>query len=98
AWQVDVVAGGRAVAARDGQVPPERVPQTGRLAEGIRAMTAARSLSEVLDTLVNGAAQEAARAGVLLVRGDRFHGWRSLGFDPAFGRATPPVAPAEAAV
>ena len=45
---------------------------TGRLADGIRALGGARSLSEVLDTLVSCAGQEASRAGVLLVRGDRF--------------------------
>ena len=52
-------------------------------------MSGARSLSEVLDTLVSCAAQEAARAGVLLVRGDRFHGWRFLGFDPSVRSGEP---------
>jgi hypothetical protein len=69
-------------AARAERASAERVPATGRIAEGIRALGSARSLSEVLDTLVRCAGQESARTGVLLVRGDRFHGWR--GFDHAF--------------
>jgi hypothetical protein len=69
-------------AARADRASAERVPATGRIAEGIRALGGARSLSEVLDTLVHCAGQESARAGVLLMRGDRFHGWR--GFDHAF--------------
>ena len=61
---------------------PARDAATGRVAERLRTLGGARSLSEVLDTLVRCAGEEAARAGVLLVRGDRFQGWR--GFDPAF--------------
>src|SRR6185295_19472057 len=45
---------------------------TDRLTEAIRALGAARSLSEILDTLVGCAGREAARAGVLLVGGNRF--------------------------
>jgi hypothetical protein len=77
-----------AAAARADQ-SAERGQATGRLAEGIRTLGGARSLSEVLDTLVHCAGQEAARAGVLLVRGDRFHGWRFVGFDPAFETGDP---------
>jgi hypothetical protein len=51
-----------------------------RLIEAIRALGAARSLSEILDTLVGCAGREAARAGVLLVGGNRFRGWRFVGF------------------
>jgi hypothetical protein len=72
----------RAAIARADSTPAERDGATGRLAEAIRALGGARSLSEVLDTLVRCAGEEAARAGVLLVHGDGFHGWR--GFDPAF--------------
>src|SRR5207237_9727937 len=50
----------------------------------IRAIDRARSLSEMLDALVAGAAQEAARAGVLLVRGGRVRGFRFTGFAPSF--------------
>jgi hypothetical protein len=51
-----------------------------RLLETVRAIDASRSLSEILDTLVSGAAREVARAGLLLVRGDRLRGWRFVGF------------------
>jgi hypothetical protein len=54
-----------------------------RLVEAVRSMSRARSLSEVLDTLVSGVGREAPRAGLLLVSGGRLHGWRFVGFDPA---------------
>lgn len=72
----------RAAIDRAERAPAQRDPATGRVAEGIRTLGGARSLSEVLDTLVRCAGEEAARAGVLLVRGERFQGWR--GFDRAF--------------
>jgi len=86
--QVRVVGDELVAAARAEQVPAERGPATGRIAEGIRAMSGARSLSEVLDTLVSCAGQEAVRTGVLLVRGHRYQGWRFLGFDPSFDNAS----------
>lgn len=58
-----------------------------RMLEGIRSISAARSLSEVLDMLASGAAGEAARAGVLLVRGGRLRGWRFVGFPSRFDTA-----------
>jgi hypothetical protein len=78
-----------AAAARSEQGGAEGGQVIGRLAEGIRALSGAPSLSEVLDTLVSCAGQEAARAGVLMVRGDRFHAWRFLGFDPSFDTGDP---------
>jgi len=87
--QVRVVGDELAAAVRAQQVAAQQVPATGRLASGIRAMNDARSLSEVLDTLVSCARREAARAGVLVVRGDRFHGWRFLGFDPSLDSGEP---------
>ena len=56
---------------------------TDRLVEAIRAIGRARSLSEILDTLISRAGREATRAAVLLVRGGQLHGWRFTGFDPA---------------
>lgn len=52
----------------------------GRLVDAIRAIDRARSLSEILDALASAAGREAARAGVLLVRGGRLRGWRFIGF------------------
>lgn len=54
-----------------------------RLVEAVRSISRARSLSEVLDTLVSGVGREAPRAGLLLVSGGRLQGWRFVGFDPA---------------
>jgi hypothetical protein len=51
-----------------------------RLVDAIRAIDRARSLSEILDTLVGCAGREAARAGVLLVRNGHLTGWRFVGF------------------
>ena len=55
-----------------------------RLVDAIRAIDRARSLSEILDALATGAGREAARVGILLVRGEQLHGWRFVGFGPAF--------------
>jgi hypothetical protein len=57
-----------------------------RLADAVRSISRARSLSEVLDTLVSGVGREAPRAGLFLVSGGRVHGWRFVGFDPAIER------------
>jgi hypothetical protein len=52
-----------------------------RLADAVRAIGRGRSLSEILDALVQRSATEAARAGVWLVRGASLRHWRSTGFD-----------------
>jgi len=59
------------------------VAASARFVDAIRSIGRARSLSEILDTLVSCAGREAARAGVLLVRGGRFRAWRLTGFGPA---------------
>lgn len=58
-----------------------------RLVDAVRAIDRARSLSEILDTLASSAGREASRVAVLLVRGEELHGWRFLGFGPAFQAA-----------
>ncbi len=58
---------------------PAAKPHDG-LPEAVRSIGAARSLSAILDTLVDCAARDAARAAVLVVRGGRFRGWRFAGF------------------
>jgi hypothetical protein len=60
---------------------PADTGATERLADGVRAIGRGRSLTEVLDTLVHCAGQEAARAGVWLVRGATLRHWRSTGFE-----------------
>lgn len=53
-----------------------------RLLESIRGLDGATSLSEVLDALALASAREAARAAVVVLRGDRIQGWRMSGFGP----------------
>lgn len=54
-----------------------------RLADAMRAIDRARSLSEILDTLASCAGRETARVAVLLVRASQLRGWRFIGFGPA---------------
>lgn len=54
-----------------------------RLIDAIRAIDGARSLSEILDTLVGCAGREAKRVGVFLVRHGHLRGWRFIGFGAA---------------
>ncbi len=51
-----------------------------RLADGVRSIGRARSLSEILDALVGAIGREAHRSALFLVRGERFRAWRLLGF------------------
>lgn len=55
-----------------------------RVLAGVRRLDQASSLSDALDTLAELAGDEASRAGVLTVRGDRVRGWRFTGLGPAF--------------
>ena len=59
-----------------------------RLADALRAMDRARSLSEILDTLAHCAGREAARVSVLIVRGSQLRAWRFIGFGPKLDEAT----------
>jgi hypothetical protein len=51
-----------------------------RMLESVRALDGATSLTEVLDALTLGASKEAGRAAVLVVKGERLIGWRTIGF------------------
>ena len=53
-----------------------------RLLDSIRGLDGATTLSEVLDALARAAAREAARAAVVVLRGERINGWRLSGFGP----------------
>jgi F0F1-type ATP synthase membrane subunit b/b' len=59
-----------------------------RLADALRTMDRARSLSEILDTLASCAGREAARVSVLVVRGSQLRAWRFIGFGPRLDEAT----------
>jgi hypothetical protein len=53
-----------------------------RLLESVRGLDGATTLSEVLDALALAAGREAARAAVVVLRGERIHGWKLTGFGP----------------
>jgi hypothetical protein len=69
-----------AVASARGSEREIEMADAARLLDGIRALDAAASLSEVLDTLGEAAAREASRAAVLVVRDGRVSGWKLSGF------------------
>ncbi len=54
----------------------------GRLLDGVRRLDQVSRLTDVLDTLAELAGNEAPRAAVLTVQGDRVRGWRFVGFGP----------------
>jgi hypothetical protein len=53
-----------------------------RLLDSIRGLDGATTLSEMLDALALAAAREAARAAVVVLRGERITGWKLSGFGP----------------
>jgi hypothetical protein len=53
-----------------------------RLLDSVRGLDGASTLSEVLDALSLAAAREAARAAVVVLRGERINGWKLSGFGP----------------
>ena len=67
--------------------PAQDVAKLAQLAESVRAIGSARSLTEILGALASSAAQEAGSVGVLLVHGDRLRAWCFLGSDPSFDNA-----------
>jgi hypothetical protein len=58
-----------------------------RLLGAVKAIGAARSLSDTLAALVAGAAAEAPRAALFIVSGARLQGWRAHGFGAASAAA-----------
>lgn len=54
--------------------------ETDRLLTAIRALDRARSLTEILESLADSAGREAPRAALLLLRENRLHVWRVIGF------------------
>ncbi len=71
--------------------PAPAEPQTdeilGRVLAGMRRLDQATRLTDALDTLAELAGNEAPRAAVLTVQGDRVRGWRFVGFGPTVGEA-----------
>jgi hypothetical protein len=62
-----------------------------RLTAAFDAIDRARSLTDVLDALLDAARAEAGAAQLWLRRGDRLHAWRSPGGLEAAGTETPPA-------
>src|SRR6476659_5047583 len=54
---------------------------TARLIDAVRALDSAHTLAETLEMLASCAGREAARVGVLLVRGNRLQAFRFIGFE-----------------
>lgn len=79
----------QAVSAAVAELRSIEAAASARLVNAVRAIERARSLSEILDTLVSCAGREASRAAVLLVRGARFREWRFVGFPPSFDAQEP---------
>ena len=69
-----------AVAAARARERESEMAGVTRLLESIRGLDGASSLSEVLDALALASAREAARAAVVVLRGERIHGWKMSGF------------------
>ena len=69
--------------------PAEDGASRERLADGFQAIDRARSLTDILDSLLAFAREESARADVWLIRGGRPHLWRAPE-SPAGGDDTPP--------
>ena len=86
-----------AAAIAEAAPPPADLSALGaRIVSGVRAIDDARTLSEILDTLVTWSAREAFRVAVLLASDGRYTSWRSAGFEPAFNRGEPVDLPPDA--
>ncbi len=64
--------------------PPVDGQAVGRLADALRAIDYAKSLSDILETLATAASNESARAGVFLQQGDSIRSFRLFGFPSQF--------------
>ena len=87
AADTDVVVAAAREAHDEGRVAD--IASRARLADALRSLERARSLTAILDTLVSGARTEAASADVWLLRGGRLHQWRSAGSDAACADPAP---------
>ena len=71
--------------------PSNDAGSSARLTDALQALDRARSLTELLDTLVARARAEASSADVWLLRDGRLHAWRSTGSDDAVDETAPPI-------
>jgi hypothetical protein len=75
----------------------QRVLQAARLPEAVRTLDESGTFGEVLECLAQRAGQEAGRAAVFLVKGDRLHDWRTVGFNFALDAARLDIALSDSA-
>jgi len=78
------LAAGREAGRRDAQLEAVNLPETpghdlDRLAEAMRAVDAAHTLTEMLDTLVTVASQHTPGVALWLLQGGLLHRWRPTG-------------------
>ena len=71
-----------------GSEEPQSDEILARVLDGVRRLDQASRLTDVLDTLVELAGNEASRAAVLTVQADHIHGWRFIGFDSTLDDAS----------
>jgi len=86
---------------KSAQPPPPPPADTGaiaRLADALRAIDNATSLSGVLDTLATSASNESARAGVFLLRDDQLRSFRVHGFPARYEDAPIAISVGDAGV
>ena len=70
---------------------PPNDGSSARLTDALQALDRARSLTELLDTLVARARAEASSADIWLLRDGRLHPWRSTGSDDAVNEMAPAI-------
>ena len=73
------------------QTPSNDAGSSARLSDALAALDRARSLTELLDTLVARARAEASSADIWLLRDGRLHPWRSTGSDDAVNETAPAI-------
>ena len=91
----DLAAAPVASAPESAPAEPETDEVLGRVLDGVRRLDQASCLTDALDTL---AGNEASRAAVLSVQGDRVRGWRFVGFGPTVDEARQQVECGEAGI
>ena len=87
----DLIAAAHADRQSAAATPSNDAGSSARLTDALEALDRARSLTELLETLVTRARAEASRADVWLLRDGRLHAWRSTGSDDGVNETAPPI-------
>lgn len=78
-------------ATQAAETPSNDAGSSARLTDALQALDRARSLTELLDTLVTWTRTEASSADIWIVRDGRLHPWRATGSDHAVDETAPPI-------